>query len=73
MDSDLYESYETSLPYIWKNLVKGGYVFFDEYYSLKFPGPRIFCNNFFKNKKEKPEMHKKIKGDFERWYARKKF
>lgn len=73
IDADLYSSYETSLPYIWKNLVKGGYIFFDEYYSLKFPGPRIFCDYFFKKFKEKPIMHRKIRGDFERWYIRKKF
>ena len=34
---------------IYKRLSKGGYLYLDEYYSLKFPGPRLYCNNFAKN------------------------
>ena len=34
IDSDLYESYEVALPYVYKYLSKGGYIHLDEYYSL---------------------------------------
>ena len=42
-------------------------IYLDEYYSLKFAGARIATNEFFNDKNEKPIMHKKVKGDFERW------
>ena len=41
--------------------------FLDEYYSLKFPGARIACRNFFKKEKIKPKMLKKVPREFERW------
>jgi hypothetical protein len=46
MDSDLYLSYHKVLPVIWNHLNPGGYIYFDEYYSLKFPGPRLAVNSF---------------------------
>ena len=72
IDADLYSSYNKALPFIWENLVKNGFLFLDEYYSLKFPGARIACDNFFKDKNSKPKKIKQIKGDFERWYVKKK-
>jgi hypothetical protein len=71
IDADLYDSYQKSLPFIWKNLVKNGFLFLDEYYSLKFPGARIACDNFFKNLKSKPQKTEYIKRDFERWFVKK--
>jgi hypothetical protein len=73
MDCDLYLSYTTSLPFIWKHLSRGGYIFLDEYYSLKFPGARIATDEFFANKRDKPQMHRQIAGDFQRWFVRKIF
>ena len=73
LDCDLYESYQVSLPFIWKRLVKGGYIFIDEYYSLKFPGARIACNEFFADKKDKPQQHRQVPNDFQRWFIRKIF
>jgi hypothetical protein len=67
IDADLYESYNLSLPFIWNKLSKNGFIFLDEYYSLKFPGARIATNNFFKTKMQKPKMLSKRKLDFERW------
>lgn len=67
IDVDLYESYNISLPYIWDKLNKKGFIFLDEYYSLKFPGARLATDNFFKNKKQKPQVLTKYKFDFERW------
>ena len=41
IDADLYASYQIALPYIWPRLTRGGYLYLDEYYSLKFPGAMI--------------------------------
>ena len=71
MDCDLYESHKIALEYTWKNLVKGGYMYLDEYYSLKFPGARYAIHNFFLSRSQKPLMHEKIEGDFERWFVKK--
>ncbi len=67
IDADLYESYKIALPFIWNKLSKKGFIFLDEYYSLKFPGARIATNVFFKNKMQKPQIVSKKKLDFERW------
>lgn len=71
LDCDLYESYTIALPFIWNNLSVGGYIYIDEYYSLKFPGARIATDEFFADKPEKPQQHHQIPGDFERWFVRK--
>jgi len=71
LDCDLYLSYKVALPFIWKRLTIGGYVYLDEYYSLKFPGARIATDEFFATKTDKPHKHKDEPGDFERWCARK--
>ena len=73
LDCDLYLSYQTALPFIWSRLSKGGYIFLDEYYSIKFPGARIATNEFFDSKQDKPQQHKYSPGDFERWFVRKNF
>jgi Macrocin-O-methyltransferase (TylF) len=65
MDCDLYQSYKIALPFVWERMTKKGYVFLDEYYSLKFPGARLACDEF----DFRPKRHKRIKGEFERWYA----
>jgi hypothetical protein len=66
IDSDLYESYAKILPIVWCKLNPGGYIYLDEYYSLKFPGPRIAVDKFVK------EFEAKLIRlddwlDFERW------
>ena len=71
IDCDLYEGYKIILPYIYNNLSKGGYIFLDEYYSLKFPGAKIATDNFCKNFKIKPKRNLVRKGEFERWYITK--
>jgi hypothetical protein len=67
VDCDLYMSYKLSLPFIWSRLSQGGYVYLDEYYSLKFPGGKIATDEFFKDKKSKPFEHPTEESDFERW------
>lgn len=71
IDCDLFESYEISLPFVWDRLCKGGYVFLDEYYSLKFPGAKIASDNFFLNSNDKPQKHRCEFGGFERWFVKK--
>lgn len=71
IDCDLYLGYKDSLPYLWERLNDGGYIYLDEYYSLKFAGARIATDEFFANKNEKPQMHPLIEGDFERWFVTK--
>ena len=71
LDCDLYQSYNSALPFIWKRMSIGSYMFLDEYYSLKFPGARIAVNEFFDKKNENPQQHKYVYGDFERWFVQK--
>jgi hypothetical protein len=73
IDADLYNSYKVALPYIWPRLTRGGYLYLDEYYSLKFPGARIACDEYFADCPDKPQPHDNLFGDFERWYVRKIF
>ena len=74
IDCDLYDGYLTTLEYGWKRLKKGGLIFLDEYYSLKFPGARIATNNFLSkiddNSFELDEVSD-AGDDFERWVIRK--
>lgn len=71
-DCDLYEPYALTLPEVWKRLQKDGMMYFDEYYSLKYPGPRIAVNDFAKQVGAKPILsHRDSQGSFERWYMRK--
>jgi hypothetical protein len=69
MDCDLYQSHKLALKFLWPKLIKSGYIYFDDYYSLKFPGSRIAVNEFFENKKQKPKSHIKEDNDFERWFV----
>ncbi|MDA9020780.1 TylF/MycF family methyltransferase [Gammaproteobacteria bacterium] len=71
VDCDLYDGYKISLPYTFSYLEKGGYIHLDEYYSLKFPGARIACNEFFKEHSIVPELQNTPVGEFERWYVTK--
>jgi len=54
LDCDLYQSYRTALEYIWPRLSAGGFIFLDEYFSLKFRRARIACDEFFEGKPQSP-------------------
>ena len=69
VDCDLYESHKIALPFVWERMVNGGYMYLDEYYSLKFPGARIATDEFFFNKNNQPEMYPRQTMDFERWFV----
>lgn len=66
-DCDLYDSYIMGLKFVWDKMCAGGYIYLDEYYSLKFAGARIAVDEFLANKSDKPMMHEIKPGDFERW------
>jgi hypothetical protein len=72
IDCDLYKSYEISLPFVYQNLVDGGFIHLDEYYSLKFPGARLFCNKFCKDNKIKINKYFDSIDNWERNYIIKK-
>lgn len=73
LDCDLYESYRDVLPYCWSHLSLGGMIYLDEYYSLKYPGPRIAVDEFCATISHKPEQiqNYSLPGEFERWCLRK--
>ena len=66
IDSDLYESYLTCLNNLYENIIDGGIIIFDEYYSHKYPGARVAVNEFFEDKKGYFEKYITQDG-FERW------
>lgn len=69
LDADLYSSYEDTLDHCWDRLVPGGMIYLDEYYSLKYPGPRISVDAFCARRGVKPTRLSADakRGDFERW------
>jgi hypothetical protein len=71
IDCDLYESYKVVLPFIYNNLISGGYAHLDEYFSFKYPGAKIACDEFFNENNLKPIKNKSREGEFERWYLTK--
>lgn len=67
LDCDLYDSYTTALNFIWPQLIRGGVLYADEYYSLKFSGARIAIDNFVKDKKvTKIQYSGEINDEFQR-------
>lgn len=46
IDSDLYLGYTSPLEFFKMRLMKGGFVYLDGYFSLKFPGARIAVDEF---------------------------
>jgi hypothetical protein len=67
LDCDLYMSYVNALAYLWPRLAARGFIFLDEYFSLKFPGARIACDEFFEDKPQKPRRLASDDDFFERW------
>ena len=64
---DLHDSYTTSLNFLWPQIVKGGVLYADEYYSLKFPGARVAVDNFMEDKNFNKIMYSgDLNDEFER-------
>jgi hypothetical protein len=69
LDCDLYESYVSSLGYLWGRMAVGGMIYLDEYYSLKFPGARIATDEFARRVGVSPQKDPETaRGEFERWF-----
>ena len=71
IDCDLYGGYKVSLENFWPRLSINGKLFLDEYYSLKFPGPRFIVNQFIKKNKNAKLIKEGVSADFERWSIKK--
>lgn len=67
LDCDLYTSYLEALEFIWPRLSTGGFIYFDEYFSLKFPGARIAIDKFFQEIDSVSWYSVRDHG-FERWW-----
>ncbi len=68
IDCDLYAGYKICLPPIFKYLEMGGYVHLDEYYSLKYPGPKIATDEFLATTKHAKLIKNNTRnGEFERY------
>jgi len=70
IDCDLYDSYTTSLNFLWPKIIKSGVLYADKYYSLKFHGARIAVNNYLEDKKYIKIMYS---GDFNDEFERNLF
>ena len=66
IDCDLYQSYLDCLNNLYENVVDGGCIIFDEYFSLKYPGARDAVNEFFEDKNGYFENYDSL-DNFERW------
>lgn len=71
LDCDLYSAYVSALNFIWPRLAPQGFVFLDEYYSLKFPGPRRAIHEFDISEDIVLSRLASEEGEFERWAMRK--
>lgn len=66
IDCDLWGGYQVALDYVWPRLSPGGMIFLDEYYSLKFPGPRFAVDSFCEEHGIRPTLLED-EGSWERW------
>lgn len=66
IDCDLWGGYQVALGYVWPRLSPGGMIFLDEYYSLKFPGPRFAVDSFCEEHGIRPTLLED-EGSWERW------
>tara|TARA_B100000963_G_scaffold348123_1_gene355246 strand:- start:1612 stop:2427 length:816 start_codon:yes stop_codon:yes gene_type:complete len=68
IDCDLYEGYKICLPFVFNNLVDGGFIHLDEYYSLKYPGAKIATDEFLcRNKNAILKKNSTRQGEFDRY------
>lgn len=73
MDCDLYKSHLSTFDFVWPRLVTNGFIYLDEYYSLKFPGARIATDEFLAlHTNAVLNKFKSAEGEFERWGLYKK-
>lgn len=66
LDADLFDGYAVVLPEVHDRMSPGGMIYLDEYYSLKFPGPRLAVDAFCAERGIRPTLLRRD-GAFERW------
>lgn len=66
LDADLFDGYAAVLPAVHDRMSPGGMIYLDEYYSLKFPGPRLAVDAFCAERGIRPTLLRRD-GAFERW------
>lgn len=72
IDCDLYDGYRTILPFVYGQLSVGGYIHLDEYFSFKYPGPKIATDEFCRRMGIEPKREEATRpGEFERWFITK--
>ena len=73
LDSDLYEGYRLILNLLSDSVSQGGMVFLDEYFSLKFAGPKIAVDEYLRQNPRVWELHGFLEEatGFERFVLRK--
>ena len=71
IDCDLAEGYNLVLPHVYESLVSFGYIHLDEYYSFKYPGAKIMCDNFAKENEIVIHKQESRDGEFPRFYLTK--
>jgi hypothetical protein len=71
IDCDLYSGYKIVLPFVYRNLVEGGFIHLDEYFSFKYPGAKIACDEFAKKMKIKINYNMTRNGEFKRYFITK--
>ena len=59
LDGDLYESYKVSLNVLYRKVVRGGIIMFDEYADPRWVGARKAIDEFFADKPEVVVPHAK--------------
>lgn len=67
LDLDLYAGYANTLDDLFDRLSPGGSIYLDEYYSLKFPGPRLAVSRFQVRHPSARLIKLSDWWDFERW------
>lgn len=72
LDADLFKPYDVVLNKCWDLLSPGGIIYLDEYFSLKFPGPRIAVDSFIsKHRNARLICIEAPYNEFERWILKK--
>ena len=71
LDLDLYDGYANTLDALFDNLSPGGVIYLDEYFSLKFPGPRMAVDEFLARTTTAKLIRLDDWWDFERWLIKK--
>ena len=67
LDCDLYAPHAAALPWLWARLEEGGFVYLDDYYSLKFPGARLAVHRFLEGRRDAQLIQVGADEGFERW------